>query len=1003
MVRKLVLSFIAVLGLCTFAAAQNTQVSGTVVSADGLPVIGATIMVEGTGIGTSTDGNGKFVISAPVNGILAVSCIGYADQQVPVNNRTALDIVLDENAEAIDDVVVVGYGTGRKVGTVIGSVDQVKSEKLEARPTNNVMDAMQGQVAGLQVVSSSGELNKESTITLHGLGSIQASSEPLILLDGAPITSGNLLAMSPNDIASLTVLKDASATSIYGSRAANGVIYVTSKRGARGEEGAVVTLRTQYSFSNMIRPRLTPMNTEQQLDYLGALTAMQNGKDYTLPENIAEGRQNIIDTYAIDPSVNVDWFDEIMKSNAPLYQVDLSVSGGSQRTSYYFSGSYYDQQGVMPGSTLDRYSFRSNIETKANDWLKMGINLSISYQTASAAVTTPDSADGVYFDSPMMGSMIIPSFQPAYDAEGNPNKWLTIPDFVNPALVDQWMRQTNNRLQFNGSAFVELTPVKGLTLRSQLAANAFDYRARNFLSPDMPKNNEGGTDGDGTVVESFQRMYAWTWTNTAEYKFTVADDHHFTALLGEENIYGHNEAIGNTMKGITNSDLLYLNQGTVPSIPSFVLSKYAYNSVFGRIEYDFLEKYFIDGSVRYDACSRFGEENRGATFWSVGAMWNLSKENFLRNNRTVSDLSLKLSYGTQGNSAIGNYDQYEVIGASNYPYNGQSAWSLTSAGNPKLAWETQGILTVGASATLWRRLTVGVDWYRRQTSDMLMPKPMAPSSGVSSLIWNIGAMRNSGVDVTLNYDIFANKDWYVNFHATFNYNKNQLTELWEPDLKEAAMGPVNYYIVGKPYGEWYMQEWRGVNPETGEPQWTAEDGGVTSDYSQAVPVDLNKSLLAPYSGGFGFNVMWKGIGLTADFSWMAGNYAMNNTIFFTANTYFAAQLRNQSVDALDYWKHPGDVTEYPALQYGSAQQDSHMLEDASFLRLKNIQLSYTLPQSLLANSRFLKGFKVYVGARNLFTITGYNGLDPEIAGNNGVEADVYANMRQWTFGCEFKF
>ena len=403
-----------------------------------------------------------------------------------------------------------------------------------------------------------------------------------------------------------------------------------------------------------------------------------------------------------------------------------SHAGGSQRTSYYFSGSYYDQQGVMPGSTLDRYSFRSNIETKANNWLKMGLNLSMSYQDARTALVTPDGSDGVYPDSPMMGSLLIQPYQRATDDNGNPLYWLDLFNSTNPAYMDKWMTTKNNRLQLNGSAFVELTPVEGLTVRSQLSANAFDYRATTHGNPDTPTAT--GVIGTTYVQEGFQRMYAWTWTNTAEYKFTVADDHHFTALLGEETIYGNNEAFNAATNGVTNSDLLYISQGTeIAYIPQYTLSKYAYNSVFGRVEYDYQEKYFVDGSVRYDSSSRFGEDNRGATFWSVGAMWNLSKEHFLRNNRTVSDLSLKLSYGTQGNSGIGDYDQYEVIAASQYPYNGNPAWNLSSAGNPQLAWEQQGILTVGASATLWRKLTLGVDWYRRQTTDMLMPKPMAPS------------------------------------------------------------------------------------------------------------------------------------------------------------------------------------------------------------------------------------------------------------------------------------
>lgn len=1002
MIRKLLLSFIAVLGACAYAFAQNQQVAGTVMSADGLPVIGATIMVEGTTIGTSTDGEGKFVITAPGDGVLVVSCIGYSDQQVPVSNRTAIDIVLQEDAEAIEDVVVMGYGTGRKVGTVIGSVSQVKSEKLQERPTNNVMDAMQGQVAGLQISSSSGELNKESTMTLHGVGSIQAGNEPLILLDGAPITSGVLMTLSANDIASMTVLKDASATSIYGSRAANGVIYVTTKKGARGAESAVVTLRTQYAMSSPINPRMKVMNTEQLLNYQSAVAVAQSGMDYTDPNKLADAYGQLIDQFGIDPSVDTDWFREIMNFNAPLYQVELNVSGGSEKTSYNFSGSYYDQKGTMPGSTLTRYSYRSNVETKANNWLKLGMSLGLTYQDASAAYLTPEGVDGVDPSSPMLSSLLIQPYQRAYNEDGTPVEWLTWYQTTNPIVLDRYLSQLSNRLQLTGSAFVELTPVRGLTVRSQLSGYGFDYRATTHGNPDTPTAT--GTLGSTYVSELSQRNYQYTWTNTAEYKFTVADDHHFTALLGQESIYGNSNYFSVAVNGITNSDLIYLDQGTeVASLPTYSLSSYAYNSVFGRVDYDYNEKYFVDGSVRYDACSRFGVNTRGSVFWSAGAMWNISKEDFLIGNRTLTNLSLKASYGTQGNSGIGNYDQYEVIATSKYPYNGATAWILSQPGNPNLAWEQQGILTIGVNAMLWNKLSVGVDWYRRQTTDMLMPMPQAPSSGVSSLISNIGAMRNSGVDVTLNYDIFANEDWYVNFHATFNYNKNQMTKLWQEGLTEVTTGNgLTYYVIGKPINEFYMQEWRGVDPDTGAPQWTAADGGITNDYDKAALVDLDKSTIPPYSGGFGFNVMWKGIGLTADFAWVAGNYAYNNVLYFTANTTFVSALYNQAVEALDYWKQPGDVTKYPALTYAS-QPDSRMVEDASYLRLKNLQVSYSLPKSLFANNNFLKGFKVYVGARNLFTITGYNGLDPEIATANGSESDSYINTRQWTFGCEFQF
>lgn len=1002
MVRRIVLSFVAVLGVCAAALAQSRQVSGSVTDADGSPVAGATVMVDGTAHGTTTNASGAFTLTAPSNGTLSVSFIGYETQLVPIAGKTQLQIRLKEDSQSIDDVVVVGYGSGRKVGTIIGSVDQVKADKLEDRPSNNVMDALQGQVSGLQIFSTSGELTDASTIRLHGMGSISAGNEPLILLDGAPITTGTLLAMNQGDIASINILKDASATSIYGSRAANGVIYVTSKKGARGQEGATVTLRAQYSFSNAIKPRLKRMGTDRLLDYQAAVYAAGNGMDYTDPDIVARWRNAIINSFGIDDKVDVDWFDEIMQDNAPMYQIDFGVSGGSRRTSYYFSGSYLDQQGILPGSAVNRYTFRTNIETKATDWLKTGLSLGVGYQKADNA-TTVSSAGDLYTSNPMFASLIIPAYQPAVDENGESLRFLDLYGADNPAIADEWYYKNNNRLQLNGSAFIELTPVEGLNVRSQLSANAFDYRSKAVYSPDYPTAT--GPKGSGTMSEGFQRSYVWTWTNTAEYRIEVAEQHHLSALIGHESIYGSAETMSIGVKGLTNPDLIFLNKGTeVSAMPSYSLGKYAYNSVFGRAEYDFAEKYFIDGSVRYDACSRFGANNRGATFWSVGGMWNLKKEDFLADNTAVSDLALKISYGTQGNSDIGNYTQYETIVSSRYPYNGSASWVLNNAGNSSLAWEKQGTLTVGANIELWKRLRLGVEWYRRQTTDMLMKKPLPLSSGFSSQMSNIGTMRNSGIDINLHYDIFANKDWSVNFYANFNYNKNKMTKLWEEDLKKASMGDgsMQYYVVGKPYGEFYTQEWRGVDPQTGEPQWTAADGGITTDFDKAAEVDLDKSILAPYSGGFGLNVSWKGIGLIADFAWVAGNYMVNNNLYFAANTYFAGNF-GQVEEVLDYWKQPGDNTKYPALYY-ETQFDSRMIEEASFLRLKNIQLSYTLPSVLLKKSKFIKGFKVYVGARNLWTVTGYNGFDPEVAGGNtAFDTDVYPNSRQWTFGCEFTF
>ncbi len=1014
MVRKIVLSIVAVLSVCTFALAQNLKVSGTVVDSAGAPIVGATVVIDGTNTGVTTNVDGLFTINAPRNGKLVVSSLGYEEKIVDIAGKTTVNVTLAESSQSIDDVVVMGYGSGRKIGTVIGSVDKVGSKELENRPSNNVMDAMQGKVAGLSISTSNGELNTTSTIRIHGMGSLGAGTTPLILLDGAPISAGTLLAMNQNDIESISVLKDASATSIYGSRAANGVIYVASKKGARGSENVDVTLRTSYSMSSMPKRKLTTMDTSTYMGYMDEVVKAMYPNYWAAygPGTAGGDQMGIVNPgdfynwlfwdFEIDPTVNTDWYDTIMDKNTPMYQVDLSVSGGSKKTSYYFSGNYSDQTGVMPGSELTRYTFRANVDTRANDWLKMGMNLGIGY-TDSEMASTADAAGSLYTSNPLFASLMIPSYQRATNEDGSMMEFLDLYADANPLVNPMYSPMTSNRLQLNGQAFVEIAPVKGLTLRSSLSANAFDYRSHSHMSPKWP--TASGPRGTGSTSELFQRSYEWTWTNTAEYQFSIAEKNNFSVLLGQEAIYSNGELMSISMKGLTNDRFMTINQGTeISGLPSYSNSEYAFNSVFGRIEYNYDNRYFIDGLVRNDGSSRFGANNRNATFWAAGAMWKLSNEAFLKDSETLNDLSVKVSYGTQGNSGIGNYSQYEYI-SSGSPYDGTKTWYLANVGNPNLAWEKQSTLSIAAMVKLWNKLTIEAEYYNRKTDDMLMPIPKAPSAGFSSVTGNVGAMTNSGIDLSVNYDIFQNKDWYVGAHATFNYNKNKLTKLWDPTLEQAVYTDMLYYMKDRAFPTYYTQEWRGVNPETGEGQWTAEDGSITTDFYEAALVDLDKTPYAPYTGGFGVQATWKGLSLIADFSWAAGNYMVNNNLYFIANTDFAMGY-NQAEEVLDYWKEPGDRTKYPSLDYavanGGTQFDSRMVEDASYLRLKNIQISYSLPKDLLNKSGFIKGVKVFVGARNMLTWTDYSGFDPEVS-ENLFDTDIYPNTRQWTFGAELTF
>lgn len=1011
MIKKIVLSLITVLSFCSLALAQNKQVTGTVTDEKGDPIIGATVVAEGTSAGTTTGSDGQFTLTVPANATLSISFIGYETQKVNVAGKTNIDVTLGEEATGIEDVVVIGYGTGKKIGTVIGSVDQVKSEKIENRPSTNVVDALQGQVAGLQIMTGNGELTTSSSIRIHGLGSMGASTAPLILLDGAPIQASTLQTINQNDIASVNVLKDASATSIYGSRAANGVIYVQTKTGRRNLESVDVTLTGQYSMSSAVTPKLNMMDANSMLDYAGAVVATRlSGDALTTPEKIAAGRLYFIRNFGVDsfldedfnPVHNYKWWNQILERNAPMYQVDLSVSGGSAKTSYYFSGNYANKTGILPGSELDRYNFRTNIDTKANNWLRVGLNLGLGYQHSSVA-DTDATLGGLYVSNPVMASLITPPYQPLYDENGQMLSFFDSTKAINPLMMPDFMPRWSDRITMNGLAFIELTPVKGLTIRSSLAVDAFDWRAYDAASPLTPASS-GGTFGIGRAGESFQRFYEWTWSNTAEYKHTWNEVHNFAALLGEETLYRNNNSFAVISTGITSSRFLNIAMGSevAGGLPTYSIAQSASNSVFGRVEYNFAERYFISGLLRNDASSRFGENNRNALFWAVGGMWNIKNEVFLRDNQTITDLSFKVSYGTQGNSGIGDYNNYQYMAPSS-AYGGYTTWMVSNVGNPNLMWESQSTLNIAADIQLWRKLSLTFEYYRRQTDDMLMTIPLAPSGGFSGRAGNVGGMRNSGIDISLNYDIYASKDWFVNFHATFNYNKNHLTDLWEPGLKYADMGNgLQAYSVGDPFPTWAMQEWRGVDPETGLDTWTSADGGITSDFSQAALVNLGTSPIAPYTGGFGVTAAWKGLSLTADFSWVHGNYALNNTMYFVANpNMILGSGFNQCDLAWDYWQQEGDQARYPRLDQ-SIEFDSRMLEKASFLRLKYIQLAYTLPSHIMEKTKFIKGLKVWVGGRNLWTVTGYNGLDPEAA-ESGVDVDTYPNTREFTFGLEFKF
>lgn len=977
--KRFILLFFS-LALFTFhsAFAQNFVVKGTVVShEDNEPLIGVTILQEGTtnGVVTDMDGNYSLEVKGASNATLVFSYIGYAAQSHKVNASTGvLNVSLKSDAELIDEVVVVAYGV-RKKGTIAGSVSTVKSEKLENVPTASFDQALQGQTPGLTVISNSGEPSVAATFQIRGTNSINSGTTPLFILDGVPIESSSFNAISPSDIESISVLKDASSTSIYGARAANGVVVITTKRG-RKTDGAKVTFRGQWGFSQLAGNNWDLMNTAERIKYEKEI-GLDLGEDY----------------YNKIKNIDVNWMDAVYNNNAPSQSYDLSVNGATDKTNYYVSGSFFDQDGITIGSAFRRYNLRANVENRAKEWLKLGTSTLLAYEDVEQA------EDGEYaLYAPISASHFMLPYWNPYNEDGslasqNDGEWKG--SGQNPI---EWMQ--NNPVKHKtykviSSLFAEVTPIENLTIRSQFG---IDYsHATSFMQsfPSYIINNESGTAGrassDGLTL---------TVTNTANYRFNLDDTHDFNFMIGQEGVNYHYETFQAVTEGQKNDALTNMASGSFASSWSDNTSDYGFLSFFGRGEYNYKNKYYADFSVRADASSRFGEGNRWAGFWSVGLMWDMRREDFFKQYDWLTNAQLTFSTGTSGNSSIPNYEHLALVtGGSNYM--GETGISPNQRGNKDLTWEKLWTTNIGLRLGFFNRLNFTAEFYNKLTTDMLMQVPVSYADGGYGAYWdNVGAMVNRGVELSLDADIIKTKDFTWNVFANASYNKNKLTELYN-GIDEYVDSNVTMYSVGHTVTGFYMVRYAGVNPANGDALWYTKDGKITNEFSEEDRVLIEgKSFVAPWQGGFGTNLSWKGLMLSAQFSWMADRWVYNNDrLMDESNGLYTSY--NQSRRLLyDRWKKPGDVTDIP--RHGVTPQfDTHYLENASFLRLKNLMLSYNIPGKALAKTRFFDGARVFVQGQNLLTFTGFTGIDPEVSAN--IYRAQYPMTRQFTLGVELNF
>ena len=1002
--------FFACLFLSIGMALAQSRLTGTVTSAeDGQPVVGASVKAKGLNAGAVTNVDGEFTINVPVGTELEITYLGMVPKTVKAANN--MRIVLESDSHTLEGVVVTGYGSARKLGTIAGSVSSVSGDALSLRPSASVSDALQGQVAGLQVFTSSGEPSAVSSMTIRGVTSINASTEPLYILDGSEISANTFVSLNPNDIENITVLKDASSTAIYGSRAANGVVIVTSKKGKFGEAPTVL-VSAQYSISEVAHDGTEVMDASQWFKF----------QEMINPSNLTSESFQAMKNYYQKYNIGTDWVDRFLGNTSPISQIDASVRGGSQNTAYLVSFSHYDADGLYDDSNMRRETLRANLEFNITPWLKVGTNSNLAYNKTQTTLVINGKTTSVY-NKPWAAHAYFPTqttheilglaYNPdgtidyansAFNGYGEKLKWYSLNlggrGSFDPDYLASKQPEIQRRVRINENAFVNINPIKGLNLRSAIGLDWNDLRV-SYKAYNLVDDGFGEQMPTGQASEQFSNFYRWTVTNTAEYKFNILDDHDVTVLLGQESMTNKTESFGVMRTGLVDNRLMLLSStsNTSPLVPSHSITEEVRNSWFGMLNYSYANKYFLDLSIRRDGSSLFAKDHRWGTFGAAALMWNVSNESFMDVTKDwLKDLQFRVSYGSTGNSGIDPYLALGLVGASSSMYIDASGTVIANASNADLTWEKVKTFNIGLSGRLFDRVDFDLQYYDKVTSDMLMSIPYSYTTGFSAGYGNVAEMYNRGFDFTIGVDIIKNKDWYWNVKVNGNYNKNKVTKLFQ-GLDSYVLGDFQMLEVGHDMGEYYMVRWSHVDPADGQSVWLDKDGNYTKIYSEANRVQTGKSWVAPWSGGLSTTVAWKGLQLDVQFTGMFDRYMFNNERMWLEDPQ-ANGTYNLASSMLDMWMKLGDKTSIPAAN-AVRQADTMWLEDASFVRLKYLQLSYTLPKNWLDQTGFIKGAKVFLVGRNLLTFTGYKGYDPEV--NSTKTFGDYPNTRQYSIGAQLTF
>lgn len=1031
------------------AFGQTMTISGIVTDADeGETLPGVSVVIQGTTVGTVTDSEGYYEIEAPSDAVLVFSFVGMRTQEVPVEGRSEINVEMVPDMMALDEVLVVAYGTSRRE-SFTGVADVIDSESIERRDVSNISRALEGSAPGVQVTSGGGQPGSGISVRLRGFGSMSASNAPLYVVDGAPF-DGNINSLNPSDIESMTILRDASAAALYGARGANGVVMITTKSG--GDREPEMNFKTRFGTSNRVLPEYPRLSTEDWM--VTQFESWRNHRHFaggaSLEDANAEALADFIpnignynpynmdanDLFVIDDAnpwlislnpdaqlmYDEDFQDELFRT-AMRQEYDFNVSGGSDISDYYISLGYLDEEGMAITSGFERISARVNLNSQPLDWFETGLNISASLSDYDFLL-----AEGTYTTNPFFYSRMMGPVYPVYlkDEQGNDildeegNKMLDWGVGDGPQSTRQYAANSNlvgslelddrSYKQENMSAriFTQFDlPIEGLNFRTNLSADYYSRYQTTFQNPEH--GDAAAFDGRGTKIK--HRNLSVTFNQLLNYERSFGD-HNLDFLLGHEAYfmdfnYASATRTGFPVPGITEIGIATTMEGSTSYADEYTLEGY-----FTRLSYDYDNRYYVSGSYRRDGSSRFHEDARWGDFYSLGLSWRITQEDFMQGLDWIDNMRLKASYGEQGNDQLPTYYAWQSFYDLGWDNHNLAGALYSSHENRDLVWESSENFNAGFDARIFDRVTVEADYFIRESTNLLMSVPLPLSTGVPEIDMNVGAMTNNGIELRTIVDIVQGRDFRWSFDLNFTHLQNEITDM--PEQLEGTIVGTKRWETGRSYYEYYLREVSHIDPETGSTMFfydiLDEDGefverGVTDDIAEADRYYVDETAIPDFYGSFTNNLVYNNFDMSFMFSYGVGGKSYDNIYSWLMHEGRLGYHMHEDLN--DRWRQP--VDEYtgsiPKVEHGNSDlypgTSDQYLKDMTYLALKNFTFGYTLP-GRLTDRIGVSNLRLFVSGENVAIWNENEGMDPQHS-FTGVTDHTYVPVRTITFGLNLQF